>query len=226
VETKKKRGRYAVGVDLIQDISSTSGALEGFLRRHRHRVKTRLSDGTRTDVYVADFIDRDVNHRDAVAIAVFSRSATAVRVLLRRQVRYAAFLMSQDALFTEVIAGLIEVPEPPKETVRRELYEEAGLEVPLERIAHLGEPLFVLPGTATEQIVPMVAEVSEEELLGAEGEAPPGDGSPMEVGAEHVTMTLTQALAFTRGESFPSIRDAKTEIVLERLERALARGTV
>jgi 8-oxo-dGTP pyrophosphatase MutT (NUDIX family) len=230
VDEKKSKAPLATGIELIQDISDVSNPLEGFLHRHRHRAKTRLSDGKRTDVYVADFIDRDPARRNAVTIVIASldqgRAANVVQVLLRRQVRYAAYLVNQEPLFLELVAGVIESPETPNETTRRELYEETGLDVPIERISTLGEPFFVLPGTVTEQLVPMLAVIPEETLLSAIGSVPPGDGSPMEEGADLVAMTLEEALARARGELQPSIRDAKTEIGLSRLERALAKGAL
>jgi 8-oxo-dGTP pyrophosphatase MutT (NUDIX family) len=230
VDERKAQGPVAIGIDLIQDISDTSHPLEGFLRRHRHRAKTRLSDGTRTDIYVADFIDRDPGWRDAVAVAIFSADEgtkpDAVRVLLRRQVRYAAYLVTAEALFTEVVAGLIELPESSIETAVRELYEEAGLEVGRADVHALGDPFFILPGTVTERIVPMAARVSKATLAAAAGTIAPGDGSPLEEGAELIDLSLEEALGRIYGERRPAIKDAKTEIVLSRLLRALERGTL
>lgn len=231
MEANDSKGSLAVGVELIQDISGLSKPLEGFLRRYRHRAKTLLSDGTRTDVYVADFIDRDPSQRDAVVVGLFSHARgqppRSALVLVRRQMRYAVYLATGAPLFTEVVAGLIESPELPEEAAVREVLEETGIEVDRGAVAALGPAFFAVPGTLTERMVPMAARVSESALRAAAGPAPRGDG-PMEEGAEHLVMTLGEALSAMNPDprappAFP-ITDAKTEIVFRRLEAALAEG--
>src|SRR6185369_8190501 len=116
----------AVAVELIQDISGISSPLEGFLRRHRHRLKTILSDGQRTDVYVADFCDRAADRRNAIAVAAYARDPGGdpmdAWILLRRQMRYAAYLVTGQPLTTEVIAGILEGDEALEEAVIREVW--------------------------------------------------------------------------------------------------------
>lgn len=230
---KKKEGPpIAVGVELIQDISKISGPIEGFLRRHRHRVKTLLSDGRRTDTYVADYMDRDPALRDAVAIVPYARVHTSARpgdtrIILRRQVRYGAFVATGTALVTEVLAGLIEQPERPEETAVREVYEEASLEVELSAVHTLGLPFFVIPGISTERIHPVAVTLTEDALAEALACEPPGDGSPFEEGAEILSLSLHEALraiAGVRSGAVPEIGDAKTEIALRRLHDALEEG--
>ena len=219
----------AIGVELIQDISAISAPISGFLRRHRHRVKTSLDDGTRTDAYVADFVDRAPDRRNAIACAVYARTADlgSTRLLLRRQVRYAAFLVTGQPLTTELIAGLIEGDETPEDCAVRELYEEAGLTVELTAVTRLGLPFFILPGVLTERIYPVAVEVPEAALEAALGELPPGDGSPFEEGAELIAPTLAEAYAMmdVPASGDPAARfiaDAKTELILDRLRRRLA----
>jgi 8-oxo-dGTP pyrophosphatase MutT (NUDIX family) len=225
----------AVGVELVQDISAISSPLDGFLRRHRHRVKTLLSDGTRTDTYVVDYIDRSGGTRDAMAVAPFARDPSGAiertQVLLRRQVRYAAYLIAGEPLTTELIAGVIEEGERPEECVVRELYEEAGLEVELAKVRRLGLPYFVLPGTLTERLVPMAVELDPSALRQAVDIDPYGDGSPFEEGAEAVVLTLGEVFdLIARGPASEkgalSISDSKTELILGRLWRALERGAL
>jgi 8-oxo-dGTP pyrophosphatase MutT (NUDIX family) len=228
---KKLRRPRAVDIELIQDISKISSPVEGFLRRHRHRAKTVLEDGTRTDVYVADFVDRDPYHRHAVGAAVYSRPARrkdvgSARVLLRRQVRYALYLMTKEPLCTEVVAGLQEGDESPEATAVREVDEEAGITASTTDVRILGNAFFVLPGTLTEQITPVAVEVPEETLLQAVENEISGDGSPFEEGAELVSMTLDQALSLIDAParhhgSLLWINDAKTELILLRLQRFL-----
>lgn len=225
------RGKRAVGVELVQDISEISSPIEGFLRRHRHRAKTLLEDGSRTDVYVVDYVDRDPGQRHAAAIAIYSdpeagQGAEDARVLLRRQVRYAMYVMTGHALCTEVVAGLIEGRETPEETALREIREETAILADAANIRRLGEPYFVLPGTMTEMIYPIAARVPREAIEASAQAELSGDGSPLEEGAEIVVLTLGEALALCDRPSDPSKRclhvaDAKTEIVLRRLEREL-----
>lgn len=224
---------HAVGVELVQDISGISSPLEGFLRRYRHRVKTVLSDGSRSDVYTADFVDRRAEIRDAVAVAVFARAASLdeTRLLLRRQVRYGAYRVHGQALTTELIAGLIEGEEPPLETARRELLEEAGIESLPSRTWALGPPFFVLPGVMTERIFPVAIEIDAATFEAVPELVPQGDGSPFEEGALPLVATFAEVDALiARGPSSEPgalfIADAKTELVLGRLRRALEAGTL
>jgi ADP-ribose pyrophosphatase len=216
-----------VAVELIQDISGISSPTEGFLRRLRHRVKTVFSDDTRTDTYVVDYIDRDPSRRDAIGVAVYSldpeASVEETRVLLRRQVRYAAYQITGQALTTELIAGLIEGGERPEQTTVRELLEEAGLTIQERDVRSLGPPFFVVPGTMTERMFPVAVQVSAEMLETARFVPPGGDGSPFEEGAEHEIVTLAEAFArIDRGPGAePYLADAKTELILGRLWRTL-----
>lgn len=216
-------------VELIQDVSPISAPLEGYLRRHRHRIKTVFDDGSRSETYVADYVDRDPNRRDAVTVAVYARlpgrPVGETQILLRRQLRYAAYVVNGRALTTELIAGLIEDGEPPLSTAVRELWEEAGLEVDPSRIEPLGRPYFMLPGIFTERIVPLVAEVGAGELRAAMAAPPPGDGSPFEEGSELVLLSLAEALSrIEQPEGAAALDDAKTEIGLVRLWRRLESG--
>lgn len=221
----------AAGIELVQDLSRLSSPIEGYLRRHRHRVKTVFDDGTRSDVYVADYMDRDPSRRDAVAIAVFARAANVqgTEVLLRRQMRYGAYVRSQRPLTTEVLAGLLEDNEAPESTVVREVYEEAGIEVAAERVITLGRPFYILPGIFTEIVLPRAVEVTRERLQAATLELPPGDGSPFEEGADLVRLTLAEIFDRIEAEPQPDPRaliidDAKTELLLARLWRHIEGG--
>jgi 8-oxo-dGTP pyrophosphatase MutT (NUDIX family) len=230
-EATSRSSPIAVGVELIQDLSAISSPIEGFLRRHRHRIKTLLSDGTRTDTYVADYIDRAGDFRDAVAIAIFARQKTPgeTLILLRRQVRYAAWISTGAPLVTEVPAGVLELPETPEECAQREVYEETGIEVGLDKVRQLGRPFYILPGTITERLFAASAEVSSEAIRAAAGTQPMGDGSPFEEGAELVVLTLADALSAIAGKrsgATPDIMDSKTELLLRRLKDALSEGTV
>ncbi|MEQ8276409.1 MAG: NUDIX hydrolase [Deltaproteobacteria bacterium] len=214
----------AVGVELIQDLSAISPALSGFLRRHRHRIKTKLSDGTRTDTYVVDYVDRAPNRRDAVGAIAFIRDEDPLRttVLLREQVRYPPYVVSGQATMIECVAGIIEGDEPPEAAALRELYEEAGIRAAPTAARQVGGWFYPSPGILTERITIVAIELDADALDGPL--APPGDGSEMEVGAELLSMSLGDALALADrgGTDDPyQIQDAKTELALFRLKRML-----
>ncbi|MBI4822240.1 MAG: NUDIX hydrolase [Deltaproteobacteria bacterium] len=228
-EERKWPGPLAIGIELIQDVTLLSGPGEGFLRRHRHRVKTLLDDGTRTDVFVVDFIDRDPHRRNAAVVALYAPAERPddALVWLRRQVRYAQSRVSGHPLCTELVAGIIESPEDPLGCARREVLEEVGLDLPETSFSHLGPPFFVLPGTLTEEIHLIAARATQAQLLSASERCPPGDGSPFEEGAQPVILTLGQALelAASSRPADPSqvwIADAKTELGLRRLRDRLS----
>lgn len=213
-----------MGVELIQDLSAISPALSGFLRRHRHRIKTVLSDDTRTDTYVVDYVDRPAHRRDAVGVLAYLRAEDPLdtTVLLREQVRYPPFIVQRRATMIECVAGIIEGDEAPERAAVRELYEEAGLDVAAERARRVGGWFFPSPGLLTERIAIVVVELEPGALDGPL--APPGDGSPMEEGAVLLSMSLRDALAFAdRGgtDDELQIQDAKTELALFRLKRML-----
>jgi len=219
----------AASIELVQDLSGISSPVEGYLRRYRRRVKTQLDDGSRTETYVVDYVDRDPSKRDAVAIAIHAPVAASVgatAILLRRQVRYAAYVVAGRALTTEVFAGLIEGGESPEEATLREVWEEAGLEVEPRAIRRLGQPFFMIPGIFTERVVPMAVEVDEAALIRSLELEPPGDGSAFEAGAESLLLSLDEAFERIEAPAPPdpkllSLDDAKTEILLARLWRDL-----
>ncbi len=215
----------AAGVELVQDISALSSPVRGYLVRLRHRLKTVLDDGSRTETYIADVVDRAPDKRDAVTIAIYAPAETVMetKVLLRRQLRYGAYLATGAPLVTELPAGVIE-GEDPRETTVRELWEEASIEVTPDDVMSLGPPFYALPSILTERIHPTAVAVTEAVLDASIRSTPEGDGSPFEEGAELFVCTLGEALDRTQRDddgSHDVIADAKTELVLARLAAAL-----
>jgi 8-oxo-dGTP pyrophosphatase MutT (NUDIX family) len=220
----------AARVELIQDVSRISLATEGYLKRYRQRVKTVFTDGTRSEVYVVDYVDRGLDRRDAVGFVLWARAASGqvadTRILLRRQLRYAAYVAAGRPLMTELYAGLIEGGEAPEACVLRECWEEAAVETTTGHIMRLGRPFFPVPGLFTERIVPLAVEVDDATYDQVVARPPPGDGSPFEEGSVSVAMTLGEAFAMIEAAepgdpAEPTLDDAKTEIVLARLWRWL-----
>ena len=215
------------GVELVQDLSRISPATEGFLRRYRHRAKAVLSDGHRTETFVVDYVDRAPERRDAVVVAAYVPGAAPedAQVLLRRQLRYPVQVVLGQPLFLEAVAGILEGDEPVVRAAMRELYEEAGLDVPAHRFRVLGQPFFPSPGILTERIH-VVAVALDPGTFEAPFHPPPTDGSAMEAGAELLALGLGHALALTEVPATEALylADAKTELALRRLEVDLTRS--
>jgi ADP-ribose pyrophosphatase len=217
------RGETVTGVHLVQDISTLSSPVEGFLRRHRHRVKSVLGDH-RTDTFAVDFVDRAVDRRDAVAVVAYAppqegAAPERARVLLRRQLRYAVHLVTGEPMFTELVAGVLERPESVASAAVRELAEEAAIAVTEDAIRPLGPPCFTAPGAMTERLYLVEVELPAGALEAALATALPGDGSPFEAGAELLVAELGDALAGLAGPADAPhlVADAKTELGLRRL---------
>ena len=218
---------YVVGVELVQDVSGIASPVDGFLRRYRHRAKSRLSDGQRTAPYIADFVDRGPGRRDAVAVALYvpAPKTADVQVILRQQMRYPVFIATGAPLVTEVVAGIIEGDEPPARAAAREIEEETGLTVDEAHIVTLGGPFYPSPGVLTEMIH-IVAAPLPPDALAAPLPVAPTDGSPMEAGARLVAVGLEDALRLpagppTAGDEQTRMCDAKTELALRRLRDRL-----
>lgn len=202
--------------------------MEGYLRRRRVRARTVLSDGLRTDPYVVDWVERASYRRDAAAVVLFTPgpSPEDTRVLLRRQVRVPLFEVLAEPLCLELVAGLREDDEPWSECARRETHEEAGLSIHEDRFFELGPAIFPVPASFTEQVAILAAEVDDLDHTVAGGLVPPGDGSPMEAGADLWVLSLDEAIALCttpagRRDDGLFIADAKTEIGLRRLKAHL-----
>lgn len=187
-------------------------------------MKTLLSDGTRTETFVVDYVDRSPDRRDAVAVIAYEPADEVLDtvVLLREQVRYPAQVVTGHATLIEVVAGIIEGDEGAETAALRELQEEAGLTVPTARARRVGGQFFASPGIVTERMTVVAVQLDPGAL--DRPLAPPGDGSAMEEGAALLSVSLGDALLLTdRGgtDEELQIADAKTELALFRLKRML-----
>lgn len=195
---------------------------DGFLRLLRPRVRVRFTDGTVSEPFVYDVIDR--TRLDAVVIAahyvgtdgrrmVFLRTAVrppvALRPLASRPIPERPTLGN----LWELPAGLVEVDERSAEGLRRcaarELYEELGLEVAPEALRELGPSTFPSPGVVGERHFFFQVEVEPSRRV-----KPPEDGSALEQNALIAAIPLDLALALARAGE---LEDAKTELGLRRL---------
>lgn len=209
-------------IEVVEDFSATARCDEGFLRVRRLRCRNTRADGSHSKVYRVDVVDRP--RVDAVAVLVWRRGeAGEVEVLLRDNLRPAALFRRElrlpvpDArryLHTrEIVAGLLEAEDRGEEGLRAraaaEVWEEAGLRVTPDRVRLLGGPFFVAPGILSEKI-----HLTEVEVTGLPEGTPPGDGSPLEEGAQLTWAPISAVReACVRGE----LEDAKTELAVRRL---------
>jgi len=217
-------------IELVEDRTANSRCDEGFLHVRRFRARNRRADGSASREYPIDVIERPT--LDAVAVCLWARGPGGPEVLLRLGLRPAAYFRKDQSpafpepvylLFEEVVAGVLEPGERGLEALRRraaaEVEEEAGLSVPPERFASLGGAFFMLPGTASEKIHVVAAEVARGDGPAIRDAPEHGDGSPLEEGGALRWRPLADAIAACeRGE----IEDAKTEIALRRLAARLA----
>jgi len=217
-------------IELVEDRTRSSRCDEGFLHVRRYRARNRRADGSASREYPIDVIERPA--LDAVAVVLWARGPDGPEVLLRRGLRPAAYFRKDQRpafeepvylLFEELVAGVLEPGERGLPGLQRraaeEVAEEAGLSIDPAAVASLGAGFFMLPGTASEKIHLVAAEVARGPQRGT-WEAPhEGDGSPLEEGAELLWRPLAEAIAACeRGE----IEDAKTELGLRRLAARLA----
>jgi ADP-ribose pyrophosphatase len=208
-------------IEILEDFTARARCDEGFLHVRRLRAQNRRSDGSVSQEYRIDCIQRP--RLDAVAVLVWRRGAAGeLEFFTRANLRPAAYFRKDAAhvdpqershLFCEeIVAGLLEVNESD-ETGRlfraaEEVWEESGFRVSPKQLVSLGPPFFVAPGIISEKIYLFAVEVT-----GLTAGAVQGDGSPLEegpCGQFRSQRSLREALR--SGE----IQDAKTELALGR----------
>jgi ADP-ribose pyrophosphatase len=194
----------------------------GFLRLRRMMLRVVFADGTTSEPFEYDAIER--SRLDAVVVAahfrgqdgrrqVFLRSALRPPVAMRpRETSPIPERASLGALW-ELPAGLVEADERSPEGLRRcaarELFEEVGLEVPASALTPLGPSAFPAPGVIGERHFFFHVEIDP-----SRRQDPTLDGSALEQDAVVVAMDLERALALARAGE---IEDEKTELGLRRL---------
>jgi ADP-ribose pyrophosphatase len=195
-----------------------------YLRLRRVSLRNRRDDGTLSKPYFCELVDRPRHGTDAVVVGLWRRGASGVEVLLRfgRSERLPVPDAAEYLYLTEVVAGILEDEDVGEEGILRraaiEAMEEAGLDLPAAAFSRLGGKVFPTPGMAPECFHLVHAEVPP----GTRAQPPAGDGSPMEEGSRHRFVPLGEALALCdRGE----IEDAKTELLLRRLQARLAQNS-
>ena len=195
----------------------------GFLAIRRLRMRNRRADGSISAPYVCDAIARPYG-QDAVVVAVYTRTAGGVQVLVRDGLR-PALLAGRDParaplpepppgmFLTELVAGILEPGDTGLDGLRtraaHEVEEEAGFVVEPAAVRVLGGGVYPSPGSMVEKFHFAAALVDP-----AKQEPLEGDGSPMMEGASTCWIPLAEAIEMcVRGE----ITDLKTELGLRRL---------
>jgi ADP-ribose pyrophosphatase len=214
-------GLPEIRLELLEDESPPGPP--GFLRLVRRRLRAHYPDGSESGAFVIDEVDR--RSIDAVVIAahyagpggerrVFLRSALRPAVYFRGVARAPIPVPDNRGGLWELPAGLVEPDEQSPEgllaAATRELFEEAGFQVPEARLRALGPSMYPCPGVIAERHFYFEVEVDPTARV-----EPSLDGSALEQFGEIRDVSLAEALEACRNGR---IEDAKTELALRRLE--------
>ena len=206
-----------VDLEIVEDRTASSRCDEGFLRVKRFRCVNRREDGTTSQPFPVDVVDRPT--LDAVAVLIHRDGPDGVEFLVRAGLRPAAHFRSRvragadsPLRVPEIVAGVLEPGEETPAQIRGrcvlEIHEESGLSVPAHRVKLLGAPVFLSPGVLSEKIY-----LASADATGLTQSAPQGDGSPLEEDARLSWWKGPDLLAACRDGRVP---DAKTELALTR----------
>ncbi len=216
-----------VRLEVIEDLSPKGPS--GFLRLRRRRLRAHYPDGSASEPFEYDEVDRRAIDA-AVMLAHFDDSRGVTHVYLRSCVRPPVAMrdkarspLSQEhdhGGLWELPAGLVEPGEQTPEGVvgaaQRELMEELGFEVQRSALQPLGPSIFPAPGIIAERLFLFHVAVDPNSRR-----APALDGSPLERFGEVVSVPLSDALFWcTSG----AIDDVKTELGLRRFADVVTRA--
>lgn len=208
-----------IELELVQDLSPESS---GFLRLRRRLLRAHYPDGSSSETFVYDEVDR--GSIDAVVIVahyrnqggercVYLRSALRPPVVFRDRSRSPIPDEDPRGSIWELPAGLVEADEQTLAglpvSAARELQEELGFAVAPDRLIALGPSLFPCGGVIAERHFFFEVEVDP----ASRGE-PDLDGSVLEKDGVVIALPLAEALEMCRDGR---IVDGKTELGLRRL---------
>ena len=222
--------KSALDVERVEVQNDERLGVGGFLVLRRLTLVNRRADGSASEPYSCDFVERSYG-LDAVAVVVYRRTVEPGRleVLLRRGLRPPMEFgrgenvpiadENPSPFCVEIAAGLIENHDRGVAGIEArasaEIEEELGYKVAPERLVSLGAPVVPTPSVIPERLYLYAAELTSDDVRYELS----GDGSPMEEGAETSWWALGEAIrACTDGR----IVDAKTEIGLRRLQAKIA----
>lgn len=181
------------------------------LSDNHYRLESVRFDQTGRDG-ATQTLDREIYH-NATGAAVLPIDAARDTVLLVRQFRLPAYLLSGDTALIEACAGVIDNDDDPADTVRREAEEELGYRI---RNVTSQFALYTSPGACTETLHLFLADYTPADRIGAGGGLA-GEGERIEI----LECPLDVAWAMVASGE---IRDAKTVLLLQqaRLQRLAA----
>jgi ADP-ribose pyrophosphatase len=216
-----------IRLEFIEDLSPKGGS--GFLRLRRRRFRAHYPDGSASEPFEYDEVDRRAidaavmlaHYEDARgAVHVYLRSCVRPPVAMRDKARSPLLQEHDHGGLWELPAGLVEpgeqTPEGVVGTAQRELMEELGFDVERSALQPLGSSVFPASGIISER--QFFFHVAVDPNL---RRAPELDGSPLERFGEVVAVPLGDALAWC---ATGGIDDAKTELGLRRFADIVARA--
>ncbi len=151
------------------NILNISSAFKGYFEVNKYRVSYRQFNGK-----MGAAVDREVFERGH-AVAVLPYDIARDKIILIEQFRIAAHIGMQDrnwhdkqskAWMYEIVAGIIDEGEKPKDVAIREMKEEANLD--MLNLQYI-QPFFVSPGAVTEYIHLYLALVDSSQAGGVFG---------------------------------------------------------
>lgn len=182
-------------VDRVKIKSSTLLSDDWFILK-KHHFEYMRSDGVWQE-QTRETYDRG----NGATILPYNRAARTV--VLVKQFRLAAYVNGHDGFLIEACAGLLDSDDPDT-AIKRELAEEAGLEVlSIEKIFDC----FMSPGSVTERLHFYIGEYEKCEIAARGGV----DGEDIEI----LELPFEAALAMVRSGE---ILDAKTIMLLQYLQ--------
>ena len=229
-KTQSSAGPIVTSIEVLADRTATSRCDEGFLRLRRLTCRNKRADGTTSRSYDIDIIDRRA--LDAVAVVLWRRNPSSgrVEILVRHNLRPAAFFRREHRpavadpkeylTLTEIVAGVLEEADSGERGIREraamEALEEAGYTLDPDDVVLLGGPFFVAPGVLSEKVHLAAADVGSVSQV-----SPTGDGSPLE---EMGPLEWLDIDALLEKCEAGEIEDAKTELGARRLKDKLPGG--
>lgn len=214
-------------IEVLADRSAETPSDKGFLKVRRLELRTHFEDGTQTESYRYDVVDRAA--LDAVVMVLHAEREGHPRdpyVLVRTALRPPVGLRAlrelpvpdphPGPLLWELPAGLIEVkdkgPEGVLATAARETEEETGYVVTPGDFALLGVAVYLSPGMSGEKLHFAHARVDRSRRTAA------SSTEVVERGARSEWWTLSEAFARAAAGD---LEDCKTELGLWRLRALL-----
>ena len=161
------------------DLIDAETGYEGFFLLKSYRLRHSLYAGGMSRELVRERVER------LRAVAVLLYDPDLDRVVLIEQFRIGALEQGAGAWLLEIVGGMWEEEEPPREVARKEAREEAGCAI-LELLP-IGD-VWVSPGTASERVMLYCGRVDASGAAGVHGLDHEGEDIKVVVMAFHQAM--------------------------------------